>query len=244
MDGETKGLAARRVRAPRAQRDRASPLRGPQVCAAGRGRSGPRGAGRRAVVSDGLTPCPVCSPQLPVYRSSSPCWPCATPSFPRRTATASSTRPPPQVRPLGRPCPAVPLPGDWGDAAEQPAPQRPHHLPPASRGHRAVAASVKTAGGRVLLTPGTLAGRGGPARPAFPSGSRSVRHSRPGTVQPRTLVGLPPTGTAESWSLYPVLALCGAHSVDGTSPGSGRRPSQKVVGISLKVIRELDPDRE
>lgn len=132
-----------------------------------------------------------------------------------------------------------------GGAAAQPVPQRPHRLPLASRGYRAVAASVKTAESWVLLTPGTLTVRGGRGHPAFPSGSCYVRQSRPGTVHPQTLMDLPPTGKTVLWSLYPRLALCGAHSVDKkTSPGSERRLSQKVMGISLKVIRELDPDRE
>lgn len=54
------------------------------------------------VLPNGLTRGAVSSPQLLAYRSSSPSWPCATPWFLRRMATTSSTRPPPQVRPLGR----------------------------------------------------------------------------------------------------------------------------------------------
>lgn len=121
------GLAAHGVRAQRGQRERASPLgtpAAPRVNGSTWGRAAPAfqaGDGliraltrARAVVTDGLTRCPVCSPQLLVYKSSSPFWPCATPSFPRRLVTTSSTRPPPQVRPLGPTGPAVPFSGDWG----------------------------------------------------------------------------------------------------------------------------------
>lgn len=72
-----------------------------------------RGVSVAGVPHGRLTSAPVCSPQLLASRSSSRSWPCATPWFLSGTGTASSTRPPPQVSPLGGTSPAVPFSVLW-----------------------------------------------------------------------------------------------------------------------------------
>ena len=72
-----------------------------------------RGVSVPGVPHGRLTSAPVCSPQLLASRSSSRSWPCATPWFLSGTGTASSTRPPPQVSPLGGTSPAVPFSVLW-----------------------------------------------------------------------------------------------------------------------------------